>query len=82
MKRFSKGGLIGAALGLLIWMYDYDFFFNAGGPETAISNAMLRFAGLTDLPYPYPVMLPCLILAATGFAMGAGIQCLSMRRHR
>lgn len=39
-QRWTTG--MGAAAGVLVWAYDYDFFVNAGGPGTPISHAILR----------------------------------------
>lgn len=30
-------------MGLLVWLYDYDFLLNAGGPETPISDCIRVF---------------------------------------
>jgi hypothetical protein len=45
-----KGGIIGA----FVWLYDYDFLLNAGGPETPISDAIRNFFGMdyTDIFFP------------------------------
>lgn len=37
-KYWLKGGILGGLTGLLIWLYDYDFLLNMGGPNTPISN--------------------------------------------
>jgi hypothetical protein len=32
----------GAVAGLVAWLYDYNFFLNAGGPATPMSMAIIR----------------------------------------
>ncbi len=44
-KNFSTW-LKGLIIGALIWLYDYDFLLNAGGPETPISDSIRKFFGL------------------------------------
>ena len=34
--------MIGALTGGLVWLYDYDFLLNPGGPNTHISDAILK----------------------------------------
>jgi len=48
IKRSRFAIAAGIALGFVIWAYDYDFFLNAGGPETPISRAILRVCHLQD----------------------------------
>ena len=64
---------IGAAAGLLVWLYDYDFFLNAGGPAAPISNALLRATHLQGAAYPMPVLVPLLVMILSGAAAGAVI---------
>ncbi len=45
MKAWLKGGLIGGIIGALIWLYDYDFLLNMGGPSTPISDSIRIFFG-------------------------------------
>ena len=33
----------GCIIGALVWLYDYDFLLNAGGPETPISDTIRSF---------------------------------------
>jgi hypothetical protein len=50
MKSWLKGGLIGGVLGILIWLYDYDFLLNAGGANTPISDSIrIFFGGLLNI---------------------------------
>ena len=65
--------LTGGLLGLLVWVYDYDFFFNAGGPATPVSNALLKALHLQTLEYPFPVLLPLLMLVIAGTVVGAAV---------
>ena len=63
----ATGGLIG----LLVWIYDYDFFLNAGGPATPISSAILRILHLQSMEYPTPLLVPPIVLVIGGIAIGA-----------
>ena len=37
-KYWLWGGIIGGLAGLFVWLYDYDFLLNMGGPNTPISD--------------------------------------------
>ena len=69
----------GAILGLLVYAFDFDFFLNAGGPNTRISNAILRALQLQNTEYPLNVLVPLLILLVTGAAAGAVVGALITR---
>lgn len=60
----------GAATGLLVWGYDYNFFLNAGGPAAPISHAILRISHLQGAAFPVSVLWPMLVLVALGTALG------------
>lgn len=60
----------GAAAGLLIWAFDYDFFLNAGGPAAPISRAILRASHLSAAEFPVPVLWPMLVLVTLGTGVG------------
>ena len=56
----------GCILGAIVWLYDYDFFLNAGGPETPISHAICSFFKV-DFSVIY---FPLFFLMAVGSIMG------------
>lgn len=60
----------GAAAGLLVWAYDFDFFLNAAGPAAPISQAILRASHLQGSAFPVPVLWPLLVLIILGTALG------------
>jgi hypothetical protein len=68
----------GAAAGLLVWGYDYDFFLNAGGPAAPISEAILRISHLQGAKFPVAALWPMMVLvilgAGLGFAAGSCLQ--------
>jgi len=61
---------LGAAAGLIAWLYDYEFFLNAGGPETPMSNAILRATGTASSPAFVIVLWPAVALVLLGMAGG------------
>src|SRR5689334_21594406 len=69
-KRKKAPVVIGGIFGLLLWCWDYDFFLNAGGPSTRVSDAILRILHLQGAEYPVPVLLPLLILVVAGAVIG------------
>lgn len=74
--------LFGAVAGLLVWMFDYDFFLNAGGPATPISTAILRALRLQGVAYPLGTLVPMILLVVTGADAGAVIAILLRRLWR
>jgi hypothetical protein len=71
IKRSRFAIAAGIALGFVIWAYDYDFFLNAGGPETPISRAILRVCHLQDTGnWQVLIFSPLLVLMAGGAAAG------------
>jgi hypothetical protein len=69
----------GAAAGLLVWGYDYDFFLNAGGPAAPISHAILRISHLQGAEFPVPVLWPMLVLVILGTGLGLAVAfCLEV----
>lgn len=40
IKKFT---LLGGAMGFLVIFYDFDFLLNPGGPNTPISDAIVKF---------------------------------------
>lgn len=63
----------GAAAGLLVWAYDFDFFLNAAGPAAPISQAILRISNLKGAPFPVPLVWPMIVLLALGTALGFAV---------
>ena len=62
-NRTIKFIFIGALSGLFIWVADFDFFINFGGPETPLSDFLCKLmglqyccCGLTNMKYP-PMLL-------------------------
>jgi len=68
-KKWAIG--IGGFVGLVIWVFDYDFFFNVGGPATPISHAIMRVFHLQGAEYPFPLLVPFLMLVGAGVGIGA-----------
>jgi hypothetical protein len=68
-KKWAIG--MGGFIGLLVWIFDYDFFLNAGGPATPVSNAILKAFHLQALGYPFLLLVPLLVLVAGGAGIGA-----------
>ena len=69
------GTAAGMAGGLFVYAYDHDFFLNAGGPATPISDAVARAFGLADAHWLIVVCWPAAVLLAlgalAGFCLGA-----------
>jgi hypothetical protein len=62
--------LLGAILGLLTWLYDYEFFLNAAGPEAAISDTILHATGTAHAPPLVIVVWPAVALVLVGMCGG------------
>lgn len=60
-----KGGVIGACFGLFIWVYDYDFLLNAGGPSTPISDYIRALFNI--VPWKRGAAFPPLYILITLF---------------
>ena len=72
MRAWLKGGLIGGVVGFLIWLYDYDFLLNMGGPYTPISNYINIIIIGTDAGLGlFGAFFPLLALIIFGFILGA-----------
>ncbi len=68
---------LGVLAGLLVYVYDYDFFLNAGGPATPISTAILKACGLAASSYPIYVLWPLCVLVIAGAIVGFGLaECI------
>jgi len=67
----AKPIALGAIAGLAIWLFDFDFFINAGGPDTPISDFI---CGLFELAYcccgTSNMPVPPLVLSAVGASSG------------
>jgi hypothetical protein len=68
--------LFGGITGLLTWLYDYEFFLNAAGPKTAISDSILRATGTTHAPPLVIVFWPAVALVLLGICGGYAISWL------
>jgi hypothetical protein len=62
--------IAGSLAGLAVWVYDYDFFLNAGGPETPISTAILRLSHLEHANVLLVVLWPLCVLLGVGALVG------------
>jgi hypothetical protein len=62
--------LLGAAAGLVTWLYDHEFFLNAAGPETPISDAILRATGAGYASPLVIVFWPAVALVLLGMCGG------------
>jgi hypothetical protein len=71
MMISNKYGFIGAILGFFVFVYDYDFFLNAGGPSTPISDFILNVISLNSISFPLFMIIPGLILVLAGYITGA-----------
>lgn len=60
----------GAAAGLLVWGYDYNFFLNAAGAAAPISEAILRISHLESAEFPVRVLWPMAVLVILGIGLG------------
>ena len=66
----------GSAVGVLAWIYDYDFFLNAGGPAAPMSTAILRATGLEHGNVLVIVFWPLLVLVLAGAVLGFTVSWL------
>jgi hypothetical protein len=60
----------GGVLGLLVWLYDYDFFLNAGGPAIPISRFILRVSRLENASAIVFLTWPLCVLVLLGAFAG------------
>ena len=66
--------LAGAAAGVLAWIYDFDFFLNAGGPAAPMSTAILRATSLEHGNVLVIVFWPLLVLVLIGAVLGFAVS--------
>lgn len=66
--------LAGAAAGVLAWIYDFDFFLNAGGPAAPMSTSILRATGLEHGNVLVIVFWPLLVLVLIGAVLGFAVS--------
>ena len=76
MQGPVKAGAVGALAGLLVWIYDYQFFLNAGGAATPISAAILRLSRLEQANVLVFILWPAVVLTAIGAGVGFLISSL------
>jgi hypothetical protein len=75
--------IAGAIIGLLAWVYDHDFFLNAGGAETPISRFILTATGAGAAGPLVLIFWPLLVLTVLGLALGFGASKLAaLARNR
>jgi len=91
MKRNFKK--IGGIIGFIIWMSDYSFFLNAGGPSTRISDFLNNTFGLNNYFNPgrylynklgmdldlIQLFFPLLILVLFGMFIGLTIDYIILK---
>ena len=81
MQGQVKAVAAGALAGLFVWLYDYEFFLNAGGAATPISTAILRLSRLEQANVLVFMFWPLVVLMAIGAGLGFLISSL-MAGHR
>ena len=75
MRSKWKGALIGGIGGALVWLYDYDFLMNPGGPTTPISDLIRGLLGATsNISNPLILLLPLFFLIFFGVVLGVTIS--------
>lgn len=71
MRRIERWATaLGMLAGLLVWLYDYEFFLNAGGPAAPISTAIIKISGLENAAMAIIVFWPLLALVIIGAISG------------
>ena len=71
--------IAGAIVGVLTWVYDHDFFLNAGGAETPISRFILVATGAGAADPLVLIFWPLLVLTVLGLALGFAASKLAGR---
>jgi hypothetical protein len=76
-----KAGAAGAVAGLFVWIYDHQFFLNAGGAAAPMSTAVLRLSRLEQANVLVFVFWPLLVLMAIGAGLGWLVARLAANRR-
>jgi hypothetical protein len=77
-KRALLCAGVGSLAGLAVWAYDYDFFVNAGGPPTPITNSILRLSHLQGAGFPVTLLWPLVVLIGVGAITGVAVSRIVM----
>ena len=73
-KKIAAAGFL---FGYAIWLYDYDFLLNVGGPSTPISDSICEVLGLSMCCCGRPAMLvPLFVLVLSCGTIGLLLQIL------
>jgi hypothetical protein len=73
----------GLAAGLIVWAYDFQFFLNAGGPETPIADGIRRASHLQDASnWLVFVFWPLIVLLGAGAVTGLALSWLLGGRRK
>jgi len=81
MQGQVKAGAAGALAGLFVWIWDHQFFLNAGGAATPISTAILRLSRLEQANVLVFMLWPLVVLVAIGAGVGFLIPGLAAGRR-
>ena len=81
-NQLVLSGGAGALVGLVVWAYDYDFFLNAGGPATPLTEAILRITRLQGAGSLVRVLGPLVVLMGFGVIIGAALNRLAISRQQ
>jgi hypothetical protein len=65
--------LVGMLAGLLVWLYDYGFFLNAGGSAAPISTEIIKICHLENANSAIIILFPLCVLMITGVAVALSI---------
>ena len=65
--------LVGIFAGLLVWVYDYEFFLNAVGPAAPISTEIIKICHLENANPAIIMLFPLFVLVITGVAVALSI---------
>jgi hypothetical protein len=61
---------VGGLLGWGVWLHDYDYLLNPGGPQTPLSRAICERLGVPPSAETATVVAPLLALIGAGCAIG------------
>ena len=65
--------LVGMLAGLLVWLYDYEFFLNAGGSAAPISTEIIKICHLENANSAIIMLFPLCVLVLTGVTVALSI---------